>query len=184
MGWFYSPIRGKNFWKHLLMLSGLPQYNQSKLFLVFVVLDARFTFKHIANCDCQALYLLWQHKENHSILAHIKFTITTSTGWKDVHTSLLFHGWVKTKSGESSSEWYGCDLKMTDKLVYCLKTLAVVHWTKLCYKAARFHHWRKHFLSFLLCDFVIEIRLIANLKHRKLKTNMSASITVLLPYRG
>ena len=104
---------------------------------------------------------------------------------------------------------------MTDKLVYCLKTLAVVHWTKLCYKAAaffiifkrqmperrspfwssygqekrftalsttnkkcaRFHHWRKHFLSFLLCDFVIEIRLIANLKHRKLKTNMSASIT-------
>ena len=93
---------------------------------------------------------------------------------------------------------------MTDKLVYCLKTLAVVHWTKLCYKAAaffiifkrqmperrspfwssygqekrftalsttnkkcaRFHHWRKHFLSFLLCDFVIEIRLIANQKQK------------------
>ena len=27
---------------------------------------------------------------------------------------------------------------MTDKLVYCVKTLAVVHWTKLCYKAAAF----------------------------------------------
>ena len=111
MGWFYSPIRGKNFWKHLLMLSGLPQYNQSKLFLVFAVLDARFTFRHIANCDWQALFLLWQHKENHSILAYIKFTITTSTGWKDVHTQLLFHGWVKTKSGESSSNGIGVTWK-------------------------------------------------------------------------
>ena len=142
--------------------------------------------------------MVYRYIENHFILAYI----TTSAGWKDGHTSLLFQGWVKTKSGESSSNGIGvtwkwltssfivwklllssiepnCATKLLLSLSYlngrCLnegppfwssygqeKRFTALSTTNK--KSARFYHRRKQFLSFLLCDFVIEIRLIANLK--------------------